>query len=95
VRECSPPYTSSVIDVVVLDGVAVEPAATAEDDNDAVVVAVVVDEPGAYQPICFWPRSGMFDPLAKPYDKDKENSGQVLIIRGQTRGAPAPPPLAS
>ena len=38
--------------VVILDGVAVAPAAD-------------VDEP-LYQLICFWPASGMFDPLAKP-----------------------------
>lgn len=63
---CSRPYASLNSGVGALDGVAV-PALSGTTAVVPVAAAAAVGKL-LYQLICFWPTSGMFDPLARPYN---------------------------
>lgn len=73
----SRPYASSLnSDVDAPDSVVV-PALDGAGAIVPVATGTVVDKP-LYQLICFWPASGMLDPLARPYNWDKFNGSEDL-----------------
>ena len=75
----SRPYASSLNSDVGAPDSVVDPAAL---DGAVAVVPVapgtVVDKP-LYQLICFWPASGMLDPLARPYNRTNSTDRKTEI----------------
>jgi hypothetical protein len=84
----SRPYASSLNSDAGAPDSVVDPAL----DGVAAIVPLapgtVVDKP-LYQLICFWPASGMLDPLARPYNGIKSNQRTEMIFHTHTCSAAA------